>query len=159
MYVYTHADGADSIHGTDMCVYVYTCTQHKHTCRVCVFLNIYIHYYHCPWGISLSIQLRRNRPDWPFASSRMSRGRLLRVAGSQYNTSAQLDQEDNTNKARPGIGINPDGRIVQGILEIAYLFLKSQSTISTAKTEGNSCHSEKGEEKDSGALELGHDLL
>lgn len=52
--------------------------------------------------------------------------------------------------------------LCMGFRKLFFLFLlfffKSQTTSFIAKTEGNSCHSEKGEEKDSTVLKLGHEL-
>lgn len=61
----------------------------------------------------------------------------------------------------PGIGINPFCRLVQGLLEMTYFFFFfffNPNHYFHSQTEGNSCHPEEGEEKDSRALELGHEL-
>lgn len=96
-YVYIHTTKLSSWHIWNdyyVCVCIYMHTQY-----VCISKYIHIYYYHYPQGTGLSTQLLRNRADWPFASSRMSQGRILCVAGSQYDISVQLDQEDNTHKA------------------------------------------------------------
>lgn len=124
---------------------------------MCISKYIYIYCCHYPQGIGLSIRLQRNRPDWPFDFSRMSRGRLLRVAGSQHNTSLQLDQEDNTNKARSGTGINPFlQNCVGGFTDdLPFFFFKSKITISTARTGRKQLLSRKVKKRTVGALKQG----
>lgn len=95
------------------CIYVVWCTYtHTSTHGVCMSFQTYTHILLLsPLGDRLVKPAADRQADWPFASGRMSWGRILHVAGSQIIHHYSWIREDNT-KARPGIRMNPFCRIV-----------------------------------------------
>lgn len=135
-----------------MCVHTHT---HKYTWSVYEFPNIYTYTAVVVLRIGWSNQLLTDRQTGLLPLAGCPGGRILHVAGSQYNTSLQLDQEDNT-KARPGIRMNPFCRIVQGVLVADDFFFNPKSLFPKPKRR-KQLSSRKGEKEDSGPLELGHE--